>query len=147
PAADTLTPACQRKHIVPPEICAAIVARGSGTALAPGRGRGAQESRGRPGAAGPAQPPRQHARRRAATAGGTSGRDRGRVEPARIRGRLPRGSARPGLTPPLTARAVLPGASPRVAGLRLVGFGVKPPRERLPYDEFHADPPQETLAA
>src|SRR5207248_7133386 len=35
----------------------------------------------------------------------------------------------------------------RVAGLRLVGFGVKPPRERLPYDEFHADPPQEALAA
>jgi glycosyltransferase involved in cell wall biosynthesis len=34
----------------------------------------------------------------------------------------------------------------RVAGLRLVGFGVKPPRERLPYDEFHADPPQEALA-
>ncbi len=34
----------------------------------------------------------------------------------------------------------------RVAGLRLVGFGVKPPRERLPYDEFHTDPPQETLA-
>jgi len=34
----------------------------------------------------------------------------------------------------------------RVAGLRLVGFGVKPPREPLPYDEFHADPPQEALA-
>ena len=34
----------------------------------------------------------------------------------------------------------------RVAGLRLVGFGVRPPRERLPYDEFHADPPQEALA-
>ena len=34
----------------------------------------------------------------------------------------------------------------RVAGLRLVGFGVKPPRERLPYDEFHTDPPQEALA-
>ena len=36
---------------------------------------------------------------------------------------------------------------PRVPGLRLVGFGVKPPRERVPYDEFHANPPQETLAA
>src|SRR5438046_2833337 len=34
----------------------------------------------------------------------------------------------------------------RVAGLRLVGFGVKPPRERLPNDEFHTDPPQEALA-
>jgi glycosyltransferase involved in cell wall biosynthesis len=31
--------------------------------------------------------------------------------------------------------------------LRLVGFGVKPPRERLPYDEFHTDPPQGALAA
>jgi glycosyltransferase involved in cell wall biosynthesis len=28
----------------------------------------------------------------------------------------------------------------------LVGFGVKPPRRPLPYDEFHANPPQETLA-
>jgi glycosyltransferase involved in cell wall biosynthesis len=28
----------------------------------------------------------------------------------------------------------------------LVGFGVKPPRRELPYDEFHANPPQETLA-
>jgi glycosyltransferase involved in cell wall biosynthesis len=28
----------------------------------------------------------------------------------------------------------------------LVGFGVKPPRRPSPYDEFHADPPQETLA-
>jgi hypothetical protein len=35
----------------------------------------------------------------------------------------------------------------RVPGLRLVGFGVKPPRTRLPYDEFHANPPQESLAA
>jgi glycosyltransferase involved in cell wall biosynthesis len=34
----------------------------------------------------------------------------------------------------------------RVSGLWLVGFGVKPPRERLPYDEFHANPPQERLA-
>ena len=33
-----------------------------------------------------------------------------------------------------------------VPGLRLVGFGVKPPREASPYDEFHADPPQEDLA-
>ena len=36
---------------------------------------------------------------------------------------------------------------PRVPGLRLVGFGVKAPREALPYDEFHANPPQATLAA
>ena len=34
----------------------------------------------------------------------------------------------------------------RVPGLFLVGFGVKPPREALPYDEFHLDPPQEKLA-
>jgi len=34
-----------------------------------------------------------------------------------------------------------------VPGLRLVGFGVKPPREQLPYDEFHANPPQASLAA
>ena len=34
-----------------------------------------------------------------------------------------------------------------VPSLRLVGFGVKPPRERLPYDEFHGDPPQAELAA
>ena len=33
-----------------------------------------------------------------------------------------------------------------VSGLRLVGFGVKPPRERLPYDEFHANPAQAALA-
>jgi glycosyltransferase involved in cell wall biosynthesis len=35
---------------------------------------------------------------------------------------------------------------PAVPGLRLVGFGVKAPRERLPYDEFHANPPQAALA-
>ncbi|MGH7356547.1 MAG: glycosyltransferase [Candidatus Rokuibacteriota bacterium] len=29
----------------------------------------------------------------------------------------------------------------------LVGFGVKRPREALPYDEVHANPPQESLAA
>ena len=29
--------------------------------------------------------------------------------------------------------------------LRLVAFGVKPPREPLGYDEFHANPPQERL--
>ena len=28
----------------------------------------------------------------------------------------------------------------------LVGFGVKPPHRSLPYDEFHENPPQETLA-
>jgi len=40
-------------------------------------------------------------------------------------------------------------ARARGAGARmvLVGFGVKPPRRPLPYDEFHANPPQETLAA
>jgi glycosyltransferase involved in cell wall biosynthesis len=35
---------------------------------------------------------------------------------------------------------------PRVPGLTLVGFGVKPPREAVPYDEFHVNPPQEALA-
>lgn len=34
-----------------------------------------------------------------------------------------------------------------VPDLFLVGFGVKPPRAGQPYDEFHADPPQATLAA
>jgi glycosyltransferase involved in cell wall biosynthesis len=38
-------------------------------------------------------------------------------------------------------------AKAQVPGLWLVGFGVKPPRERLAYDEFHANPPQATLAA
>jgi glycosyltransferase involved in cell wall biosynthesis len=38
-------------------------------------------------------------------------------------------------------------ARPQVPGLHLVGFGVKPPRRRMPYDEFHADPPQTGLAA
>ena len=39
-------------------------------------------------------------------------------------------------------------ARARAAGaeLVLVGFGVKPPRRPLPYDEFHENPPQETLA-
>ena len=32
-------------------------------------------------------------------------------------------------------------------GLSLIGFGVKPPREGAPYDEFHANPPQAELAA
>ena len=36
---------------------------------------------------------------------------------------------------------------PRVPGLRLVGFGVKPPWRRPPYDEFHANPAQTALAA
>jgi len=35
----------------------------------------------------------------------------------------------------------------RVPGLRLVGFGVKPPRQPAGWDEFHVNPPQETLAA
>jgi glycosyltransferase involved in cell wall biosynthesis len=34
----------------------------------------------------------------------------------------------------------------RVPGLWLVGFGVKAPRERLPYDEFHVNPAQGALA-
>jgi glycosyltransferase involved in cell wall biosynthesis len=34
----------------------------------------------------------------------------------------------------------------RVPGLHLVGFGVRAPREPLPYDEFHANPPQTALA-
>ena len=34
---------------------------------------------------------------------------------------------------------------PRFPALRLVAFGVKPPREPLGYDEFHANPPQERL--
>jgi glycosyltransferase involved in cell wall biosynthesis len=36
---------------------------------------------------------------------------------------------------------------PRAPGLWLVGFGVKRPRGALPYDEFHANPPQDALAA
>jgi glycosyltransferase involved in cell wall biosynthesis len=35
----------------------------------------------------------------------------------------------------------------RVPALRLVGFGVRPPRQTLAYDEFHANPPQGALAA
>jgi glycosyltransferase involved in cell wall biosynthesis len=35
----------------------------------------------------------------------------------------------------------------RVPTLHLVGFGVNEPRERLPYDEFHLNPPQNSLAA
>src|SRR5213076_719383 len=35
----------------------------------------------------------------------------------------------------------------RVPALRLVGFGVKPPAEGMPYDEFHRSPPQGRLAA
>ena len=35
----------------------------------------------------------------------------------------------------------------QVPSLRLVGFGVKRPRARLAYDEFHADLPQAELAA
>ncbi len=34
----------------------------------------------------------------------------------------------------------------RVPQLYLVGFGVRPPREALPYDEFHVNLPQEELA-
>ena len=35
----------------------------------------------------------------------------------------------------------------RLPGLHLVGFGVKPPADRSFYDEFHANPPQDALAA
>jgi glycosyltransferase involved in cell wall biosynthesis len=35
----------------------------------------------------------------------------------------------------------------QVPALWLVGFGVKPPRDRGAYDEFHANPPQASLAA
>ena len=35
----------------------------------------------------------------------------------------------------------------RVPGLHLVGFGVSAPKAPAGYDEFHADPPQESLAA
>jgi glycosyltransferase involved in cell wall biosynthesis len=38
-------------------------------------------------------------------------------------------------------------ARARVPTLRLVGFGVKAPRGGVGYDEFHANPPQESLAA
>jgi glycosyltransferase involved in cell wall biosynthesis len=38
-------------------------------------------------------------------------------------------------------------ARAQAPGLWLVGFGVKPPRDRSPYDEFHADPPQTGLAS
>ena len=43
--------------------------------------------------------------------------------------------------------AAVTAARPRVPGLSLVGFGVKLPRQALPYDEFHANPPQGALAA
>lgn len=35
----------------------------------------------------------------------------------------------------------------RVPSIRLVGFGVRPGQRGLPYDEFHANPPQASLAA
>jgi glycosyltransferase involved in cell wall biosynthesis len=43
--------------------------------------------------------------------------------------------------------AAVAAVRPRVPGLRLVGFGVKPPRGATPYDEFHVNPPQAALAA
>jgi glycosyltransferase involved in cell wall biosynthesis len=49
-----------------------------------------------------------------------------------------------GVTDGLAAVARVKAQTP---GLWLVGFGVKPPRDRSPYDEFHADPPQTALAA
>jgi len=36
---------------------------------------------------------------------------------------------------------------PRVPGLRLVGFGLKPPRQPADWDEFHVNPPQAELSA
>jgi glycosyltransferase involved in cell wall biosynthesis len=35
----------------------------------------------------------------------------------------------------------------RVPGLRLVGFGLKPPRQSTSWDEYHVNPPQPELAA
>jgi len=35
----------------------------------------------------------------------------------------------------------------RVPGLRLVGFGLKPPRQPTSWDEYHVNPPQSELAA
>lgn len=43
--------------------------------------------------------------------------------------------------------AVVARVKERVPALWLVGFGVKPPRRRPAYDEFHVDPPQTALAA
>ena len=48
-----------------------------------------------------------------------------------------------GVADGLEAVARVRARHPRLA---LVGFGVKPPRGALPYDEFHADLPQERLA-
>jgi glycosyltransferase involved in cell wall biosynthesis len=36
---------------------------------------------------------------------------------------------------------------PRVPGLQLVGFGLKPPRQPAGWDEFHVNPPQAELSA
>jgi glycosyltransferase involved in cell wall biosynthesis len=41
--------------------------------------------------------------------------------------------------------AAMARAKSRHPGVKLVGFGRKPPRGPLPYDEFHAAPPQDTL--
>jgi glycosyltransferase involved in cell wall biosynthesis len=38
-------------------------------------------------------------------------------------------------------------AKRRIPDVVLVGFGVRPPRDAAPYDEFHANPPQARLAA
>jgi glycosyltransferase involved in cell wall biosynthesis len=43
--------------------------------------------------------------------------------------------------------AAMARVKPRVPGLWLVGFGVKPPRGPAAYDEFHSNPPQRGLAA
>jgi len=34
-----------------------------------------------------------------------------------------------------------------VPSLHLIGFGLKPPRDRASYDEFHENPPQDRLAS
>ena len=44
-------------------------------------------------------------------------------------------------------QAAVARARARAPSLRLVGFGVRPPRGGVTYDEFHANPPQAALAA
>src|SRR5207245_1958123 len=64
---------------------------------------------------------------------------RGRRRAGPVRGEV---LLRAALREPLPRRA-----RRRVPALRLVGFGVKPPAEGMPYDEFHRSPPQGRLAA
>src|SRR5262245_22993160 len=44
-------------------------------------------------------------------------------------------------------QAAVARARARIPSLTLVGFGVRPPRGAVSYDEFHANPPQAALAA